>query len=262
MKQLTNIQKDALTSYNKWSEADFKEVELAAGNVYKASILARQRGLLILETLNVESELFQWIISMILDGTDPECLEELLENRYFINCPEKIEKCIFYIYARASLLIQGGINDQLMQEFLVSVVPEAYHEKMRAFLNSYKDEIMGNTYQKTVKKAEEFFKNQDISMLNTEEQAVKNEFDAVFQDMRDASIQRVLRDAENHMVSAAVLYAKETARERILSNLTDRLRRCIEEDWNNMFDNYKQSIESMQEMLNICKKLQESGEIV
>lgn len=123
MRQLNSIQKDALTEWKSWNEEDFEAVQLAAGAVYRASVLARQQGLLALEEFKTESELFQWSLSMVMDGTDPDYLEELLENRYFTDQFHGIEKCIYYLYARGSLLIQYGINDQLLQEFLISVVP-------------------------------------------------------------------------------------------------------------------------------------------
>ncbi len=59
MRQLNSIQKDALTEWKSWNEEDFEAVQLAAGAVYRASVLARQQGLLALEEFKTESELFQ-----------------------------------------------------------------------------------------------------------------------------------------------------------------------------------------------------------
>lgn len=151
MSQLSSIQKDALTEWKSWSEEDFKAVQLAAGDVYKASVLARQQGLLALEEFKTKSELFQWSLAMVIDGTDPDYLEELLENRYFINQFNGIEKCIYYLYARGSLLLQYGINDQHLQEFLISIVPKLYQDRLRAFIDACKEKKETTRYKFVVK---------------------------------------------------------------------------------------------------------------
>ena len=140
MRQLSRIQKDALTAWKSWNEENFKAVQSAAGDVYRASVFVRQQGLLALEEFETESELFQWSLAMVIDGTDPAYLEELLENRYFTGQFSSVEKCIYYLYARGSMLIQYGINEQLLQEFLVSIVPDRYRDRLRAFINTCKEE--------------------------------------------------------------------------------------------------------------------------
>lgn len=262
MRQLNSIQKDALTGWEPWSEKDFETVQSAAGDVYKAAMIARRQGLLALEEFETESEFFQWALSIVTDGVDPEYFEELLENRYFTSRFSGAEKCIYYMYARGSLLIQYGINDQLLQEFLVSVVPEPYRDKLRIFIDSCKEEKEDIRYQEAEKRAKEFFENQDMSVLSPEDRKIKNQFDIVFQSMPDRSIQRILREVETDVFEAAVLYADEAARIRIRTNLSYKLYRVIVEDWQFMFNDRKRSIESMQIMLKACKSLQDSGEII
>ncbi len=262
MRQLSRIQKDALTAWKSWNEENFKAVQSAAGDVYRASVFVRQQGLLALEEFETESELFQWSLAMVIDGTDPAYLEELLENRYFTGQFSSVEKCIYYLYARGSMLIQYGINEQLLQEFLVSIVPDRYRDRLRAFINTCKEETKNTLYQEAEKRAKEFFKNQDMSVLNTEDRKIKTEFDTVFQSMPDRSIQRVLREIETCVFEAAVLYADETTRIRIRTNLSHRLYQYIVEDWEFMYNDHDRSIESMQTMLEVCRKLQDSGEII
>lgn len=262
MKQLSSIQKDALTELRQWTKEDFEAIQLAISDIYKASVIARQEGLLALEEFETKSKFFQWSISIITDGTDPEYFEELLENKYFTGQFSGIEKYIYYLYARGSLLIQYGINDRLLQEFLISIVPVPYRDKVYECINFCKEETKNTPYQEAEKRVKEFFKNQDMSVLSSEDRQIKYQFDTTFQNMPDRSIQRVLRDVETYVFEAAVLYADETTRVRIRTNLSHRLYQCIVEDWQFMFNNYKQSIESMQTMLEVCRRLHDSGEII
>ena len=152
-----------------WNQEDLKAVQSVAGDVYRASVITRQQGLLALEEFETESELFQWSLAMVIDGTEPDYLEELLENRYFTGQFSGIEKCIYYLYARGSMLIQSGINDSLLQEFLISIVSESYRNRLSAFIDACKEEKENTFYRKAEKRAKEFFKNQDMSVLSSED---------------------------------------------------------------------------------------------
>ncbi len=101
-----------------------------------------------------------------------------------------------------------------------------------------------------------------MSVLSSEDQKIKNQFDTVFQNMPDRSIQRVLREVETCVFELAILYADETTRVRIRTNLSHRLYQYIVEDWAFIYNDHDRSIESMQTMLAVCRKLQDSGEIV
>lgn len=101
-----------------------------------------------------------------------------------------------------------------------------------------------------------------MSVLSSEDRKIKTEFDTVFQNTPDRSIQRVLREVETCVFETAMLYADETARVRIRTNLSHRLYQCIVEDWEFMYNDPDRSIESMQTMLEICRRLQNSGEII
>ncbi len=80
--------------------------------------------------------------------------------------------------------------------------------------------------------------------------------------MPDRSIQKVLREVKTSVFEAAVLYADKTARVRIRTNLSHRLYQYIVEDWEFMYNDPDRSIESMRTILTVCRRLQNSGEII
>lgn len=49
-----------------------------------------------------------------------------------------------------------------------------------------------------------------MSVLSSEDRKIKTEFDTVFQNMPDRSIQRVLREVKTCVFETAMLYADET----------------------------------------------------
>lgn len=98
---------------------------------------------------------------MVIDGTDLDYLEELLENRYFTSQFSGVEKCIYYLYVKGSMLIQYGINDQLLQEFLVSIVPDLYRDRLRAFIDTYKEEKENTRYKEARHEHIEFQKSKN-----------------------------------------------------------------------------------------------------
>lgn len=69
-----------------------------------------------------------------------------------------------------------------------------------------------------------------MNILSFKNRKIKTEFDTVFQSIPDRSIQRILREIETCAFKAAMLYADETARVGIRTNLSHRLYQYIVED--------------------------------
>lgn len=88
----------------------------------------------------------------------------------------------------------------------------------------------------------------------------------VFEDVTtldNKSIQRVLRDVDNHQLAIALKGAGENVKEAILSNVSKRLAAMIQEDLEFMGPKrVKEVEEAQQEIVNIIRKLEDAGEIV
>ncbi|MCR4791217.1 MAG: flagellar motor switch protein FliG [Lachnospiraceae bacterium] len=88
----------------------------------------------------------------------------------------------------------------------------------------------------------------------------------VFEDillLDDRSIQRVLRDVDNNDLSIALKAANEQVQNAIFNNLSKRLATMIKEDMEFMGPvRMKDVEEAQQKIVNIIRKLEDSGEIV
>lgn len=88
----------------------------------------------------------------------------------------------------------------------------------------------------------------------------------VFEDITtldNRSIQRVLREVDNHELAVALKGAGDSVKQIILSNVSKRLSSMIEEDLEYMGPKRMKEIEdAQQKIVNIIRKLEDAGEIV
>lgn len=88
----------------------------------------------------------------------------------------------------------------------------------------------------------------------------------VFEDVTtldNKSIQRVLRDVDNHQLAVALKGAGDAVKEAILSNVSKRLAAMIQEDLEFMGPKRMKEVEeAQQEIVNIIRKLEDAGEII
>ena len=88
----------------------------------------------------------------------------------------------------------------------------------------------------------------------------------VFEDillLDDRSIQRVLRDVDNNDLGIALKAANEQVQNAIFNNLSKRLAAMIREDMDFMGPvRMKDVEEAQQKIVNVIRKLEDSGEIV
>ena len=88
----------------------------------------------------------------------------------------------------------------------------------------------------------------------------------VFEDillLDDRAIQRVLRDVENNDLTMAMKSTKDEVKEAIFNNMSKRLAVMIKEDMDFMGPvRMKDVEEAQQKIVNVIRKLEDSGEIV
>ncbi len=88
----------------------------------------------------------------------------------------------------------------------------------------------------------------------------------VFEDITtldNKSIQRVLREVDNHELAIALKGAGESVKQIIMSNISKRLAAMIEEDLEYMGPKRVKEIEdAQQKIVNIIRKLEDAGEII
>lgn len=88
----------------------------------------------------------------------------------------------------------------------------------------------------------------------------------VFEDiitLDNKSIQRVLREVDNHVLAIALKGAGESVKQVIMSNISQRLATMIQEDLEYMGPKRMKEIEeAQQKIVNIIRKLEDAGEII
>lgn len=88
----------------------------------------------------------------------------------------------------------------------------------------------------------------------------------VFEDIVNldpVAIQRFIRDVENNELALALKAATDEVKEKILANMSSRMREMLEEDMEFMGPvRLKDVEEAQQKIVNIIRKLEEAGEIV
>lgn len=88
----------------------------------------------------------------------------------------------------------------------------------------------------------------------------------VFEDiitLDNKSIQRVLREVDNHQLAIALKGAGESVKEVIMNNISQRLATMIQEDLEYMGPKRMKEIEdAQQKIVNIIRRLEDAGEIV
>jgi hypothetical protein len=250
----------------------FDAVEMMA----ELSCTARKEGLLYLEDATrdmgksgADGYLSQ-IILLVVDGTEPEIVEEIGTAKYFASCVSGYEALLLIAYLWGTLAIQAGANPRVLEQQLLSIMPEsvcaAYDKKRedeeKAWAESFKG---GREEQNAV----------DMSLVekySTGESPVKFGEDAYFitrvmdylfrEGMEDRAVQRTLRDIDNSDLALIMKALSGEARGHIFNNLSQRLAVMIAEDIEYMGRVPLSEItEAEYKVLRVIVKLYDCGEI-
>jgi len=107
------------------------QVKEAYRLVVKMAYICREVGLLALEeeagSLSMEVPLrasFIKMVQMIVDGTDPKIISEVLTIKCKVNKYTGIEGILYYAYARSILLIQAAETPYNLELFFNALIPD------------------------------------------------------------------------------------------------------------------------------------------
>ena len=154
---LNEIRHDAIARQKQVTPTD-ADIELLGRMIYYVMSFAkaaRTYGLLAVEEealhLDLENEaeaILHEAAELIVDGSSPECVAEILSNYYWISQPEGYAATAAYIGIRGALLVQEGVNPYSVQLIAGSMLPVKIREKCIEVCRNYeaqeqksKDEI-------------------------------------------------------------------------------------------------------------------------
>ena len=144
MSELKEIREQILLNMKEVAENNKEMIKDAYKRVMKLEHIARREGLLALEyeaefmpkEIHLCNPLIE-MIELVVDGTDPKFLEELMTIKFFATYNYLgIDALLYYLYAHSMLMIQAGMPARLIEELFNAVLPEEVltfkQERMKA----------------------------------------------------------------------------------------------------------------------------------
>ncbi len=211
--------------------------------------------------------------------TEASQLVNFIQNEH----PQTIALILSYLKPSQSAEILGALSPELQAETARRIAlmdrasPEVINQIEREFEKKLSTivsedyasiggvdsivEIINQVDRSTEKNIMESLEVEDPDLAET---IKKRMF--VFEDITsldNKSIQRVLRDVDNHQLAVALKTAGDNVKEVIMSNVSKRLASMILEDLEYMGPKrIKEVEEAQQQIVNIIRKLEDAGEIV
>lgn len=232
------------------------------------SHIGRKEGLLALEeaACNMEKssqKYMKMLIMLIVDGTDPELVEEIGIMKYITNDFTAYDGLACLMQLVGGLAIQQGNNPRVIQEKLLAMVPD---EAEAIFRKREEDEIKSYYEQKRedidMSKVEQLYVgelNQEIVDIGYPE---LEKLDYLLKVICDRSLQRVLREIDNADVELVMKGLSGEGRHRIFINMSKRLCVMVAQDMEEMGRCRKAEIgEAAQKMYGIFMRLMDCCEI-
>lgn len=132
MGELKEIREKILVNIKEVAQQNTEMIKDAYKRVMKLEHIARREGVLVLE---YEAELMSKdvplcnqlieMIELVVDGTEPQILEELMTIKFFAAYNYSgIDALLYYLYARSMLMIQAGMPPILIEELFNAVLPD------------------------------------------------------------------------------------------------------------------------------------------
>jgi len=223
---------------NQKKEEGMMELAAAVKTMYMLCGVARREGLLSLENKAMELEeekpysYLKGMIMLIVDGTDPELVEEVCLAKYYAEGMRGFKGLTYLVYMIGILGIQASDNPRIIEEKLLAFVPDETVEIYR------KEEEQPETDEKKEDKQDkidlsvvEKYYEGDIALEPEDNRYFLIKVtDHILRTLDDRGIQRFLREIDNHTLSMAMKGLSGEARHSVFKNLSKRLSVMIAEE--------------------------------
>ena len=160
------------------------------------------------------------MIDLIVDGTDPELVEDISMKRYFSRNYDGLEGFLYLVYLDGVLNIQSCINPRVFRESVLSFMPDLVGAEM--------DRVIEEENKAMAKTAEErwsaLFQERAPKVEMSAEYYTFRMLDFCLSAMSDVDMRRFLMDVENMDVVVAMKMLGGSAYKKIHDNMSERLR--------------------------------------
>lgn len=251
------------------NECETKQNEtMLLETVYKMielGLLARREGLLALEEavigipLESQEEDLTQLITLLVDGTDPDILAGIGLTRYYSSLYDDYQALKYFIYLEGVLSIQAGENPRILEEKLKVMLPPELYLK---YVTEQREKELEKENKEKQHLIENLCKGERLWNSNESGYYVFKLTDYIICDISDNGLQRVMREIDNMILTLAMKGMSGKARKHIFANLSERLGNMIAEDMVNMGPVRAVDIlDASQRILTTVIRLIESGEI-
>lgn len=271
---LNEVRRDALRKGNTidLSQKDIEELADILSQVVLLANILRKEGLLSLEEKGacIEEQLFpQTLIKkgvlMIVDGYEPEMVEEYLTTLYWAKEPQGLEAVASYCAIRGLCLLQLKNNVSTIREMLLAAIPVKYQgicqEVMEIKLNKHE---AGQNAKEAERYESIAYEVKDGEIL----MAVKCLEDTV-RLMDDISVQRLLHDVSiDDMVTAMIGFSK-SARDSLFAKLSEQFKEIFVSDFFCKFSSFMDACKkdemaiklAAETVMDVIERLEKLGEL-
>lgn len=230
--------------------------------------ICRKEGLLALEEAVYDVDdiyngrYLKSMIMLIVDGTEPELVEEISTARFFSTNLSGYDALHYIVMMFGCLAIQAGENPRIIKEKLLSLIP---YEAVDIYMQKQKEAEESKPVQDDelkLKILEECYTGGIAAIPGDDYYFQIKVTDYAIKSLDDRNIQRVLRDVDNCDLAVAMKGLSGDARRRLFSNLSSRLAIMIKEDMEFMGPVRMKDVSSaVLKIYNIIIRLIRSGEI-
>lgn len=252
-------------------EREREQIVAAVETLVRLSIVSRKDGGLALEN-EIEQlaenlfygELLREFVLLVVDGTDPESVEEIGLQKYFAGDMKAYEGLTCLLFLKGILAICRNENPRCMElklrSMLTAEMDEAYLRKKQEKIQQ-EQKMEPDLSKVTMACAGTFLKFGEEGVGETQDFVVKS-LERVILNTSNWDLQRLLRETENSILKVAMKGFGRAARRHIFDNMSKKLAVLIAEEMMLEGDVRMQEIvEASQYIMDIWNRLLENGEV-
>jgi hypothetical protein len=237
-----------------FTAADKRECLPLIETIIKLANLARKEGVLALEEAAIRLDslfLLQKGLLLVVDGTDPSIIREILENFIISSHLQGAELLRQLMSLEGTLAIQAGENPRIIEEKLLSLLGEQFYEEAQAYIRPEPQ-----SHDALVK---EYFN--DMTTETFPEGT--NLLEGVFSQLSNRDIQMVLRELSERDFLLAFRGSSKKIQRRLCNNLSVRMASFVVNSCvNEPMPATKDILLAQQEVQNVLRRLFEAGELI
>ena len=234
--------------------------------------VARDGGLLALEEKIHERKEHDFIsrlvregLEQVIQGCDPDDVEELLTTMYWAKNPAGNKALAAYMMMRGICFIQAGVHPYVIEKILLAMLPQKYRGTCIRQLEDAMEEYRESVWQKEIQQYEDIV----YSVQNEEIKKTLEQLNEILICLDARGIQRLLRDVYNDDLVYAMIGLPRKTRNVLVDNVSERLGKMMISDYVKKFWRFgevyytddarvKDSAEKI--MRTVCKLI-EAGEV-